>query len=132
MSLRHFGGFQKYFLEKRGDYFKKVDGDTTKFFDVKTIYILASDGSMLRFIGVKGMREDLIYFMGNDCTQFASLGFIKMYIDPDNNKFYKLRDDTNGYSYICDFVLYGDFILKRPAGCAVLYGVPNASTLMIT
>ena len=91
---------------------------------------MASDNSLVRFVGVKGMREDLIYIMGKNTTRFASLDFIKPYVDPNGDKWHKIRNDTNGYKYICDFVLYGDFILKRPAGCAVLYGIKDASTFV--
>ena len=131
MSLRWFGVLQKYFLGVRGDYFKKVSGSTINFLDVDMMYINGPDGTMLRVVGVKSMRDDLVYFLGDDTLRFSSLNFIKVYESPDGNKWTVDRNDETGFQWICDYSIYGDLILKRPAGAAVLYNLPNPSEITV-
>ena len=131
MSLRWFGVLQKYFLGVRGDYFKKVSGSTINFLDVDMMYINGPDGTMLRVVGVKSMRDDLVYFLGDDTLRFSSLNFIKVYESPDGNKWTVDRQDETGFQWICDYSIYGDLILKRPAGAAVLYNLPDPNTITV-
>ena len=132
MSLRYFGVLQKLFQDTRGDYFKSMQGKNFGLFDIQTSYLTGPDGNMLRLIGAKGMRDDVVYIMGDNVTRFASLNFIRFFTSPDGNKWHteRIESGTNaGYNWICDYTIYGDLILKRPAGCGCITGLPDPTTL---
>ena len=125
MSLEWFGVAEKHFQSVRGDYFKQLGGKSkTSFYDSNGILVNGPDGTILRLIGVKGMGEGEVLVRGADTTRFATLNYVQNYTSPDGNKFFVVRDDDDGYSWICDYRIYGDFIVKRPAGCAALHSLP--------
>ena len=129
MSLGMMNVFRKLFFADRSKYFRATSGDVN-FFDGKNFRVCGPDNRDLIFRGIPGMRDDMIYFFGEDVFFFPTWNFIDPYVSPDGNKWYESRHDTNGYSYVTDLYLWGEFVVKRPAGCAVLFGLndPNDSS----
>ena len=127
MSYRWYTVFQKYQERKLGGNWPQ--SPNVKYFDAKSFAITAPDGMQLRFVAVESLRDDVFYFLGDDCTQYATLNYIWQSVSPDGNKWFTVRHPSNGLSYICDFGIYGDFILKRPAGAGAIYGLPSPQTI---
>ena len=123
MSSRWFAVFQKYRKSLQNGNWPM---DRNTFFKSATFMMEGPNGIMLRFVQVESLRDDVMYLLGDDCTQFATLNFIQQYISPDGNKWHTVRNPANGYSYICDFYVYGEFIIKRPAGTGALTGLNPA------
>lgn len=49
----------------------------------------------------------------------------KVLESPDGLKYYTIRHETNGYAYLTDLVLRGDFIYRNPASATVIHSIPT-------
>lgn len=119
MSVRWFAVFQKYRDRLLGGNWPQ--GSMSRFYDSRSFTMQGPDGLMLKFVAIESMKDDVFFLLGDDVTQYATLNYIQQSMSPDGNKWTDRRiangnPQTDGLSYICDFKLYGDFIVKRPAG----------------
>lgn len=128
ISVPWFGVLKKYFLTKRGDYFKSIRRGPT-YFDAPTMMIEGPNGNNMHIVGIRDLPNSIGYIVGDDPFQFATNNFIRNYPSPDGNKWHTERTatgaSTDKYQYVCDFTVYGDFILKRPAGVMGLHSFPT-------
>ena len=131
MSLDWYNVFRKLFARTRGEWFKATSSNTIEFMDAHSFYWTDPRLDLaIKSVGVHGMPDDIMYIKGEDTTKLASNRFIAVHQSPvDGNKFYVIRSEKEGYSYVCDFWFYGDLILKRPAGMAAIYNLPSPRSL---
>ena len=129
VSLEKVGLFKKYFRDKRESYFKVTKGKDLTFFDASRFKISTATDEVLDIIGVKSMPDDRAYFIGDDTLMFYTLNYMGTYKDPQGNRWVIERDNSYGWSFVTDFYLYGEYIVKRPAGCAALVNLKESSTI---
>ena len=138
MSFDKMGVLQKFYQKNRAMFFKMTPkGTDLKFFDTDTMLLMGSRGTYINLMGVAGMPDDKVYILGKDTTRFASHKFIRVHQHiSTGSKWHEMRiatgnPKTDGYKNVCDFYVFGEHMLTRPAGTACIYGLPATSTITV-
>lgn len=118
ISYKHLGNVMKA-LETQAGAFKNVD-TKVNFAGYTEITVVGVQGA-LKIIGVHEMPNDVCFFIDWKCLKLHSNGFFEKQTSPEGISYYTVRDNTNGYSYIVDVKFYGELIVHKPTGCAVVY-----------
>lgn len=78
---------------------------------------------VLKVVGIQEIDDDVIMFIDWSALKFHSNGMFRKVKDPDTgSEYYKIRGE-DGYQYIVDMFLFGEFILSRPSYCGIAYNV---------
>ena len=129
MSDSWFSVFQKYFEVTRPDYFSIMKGSQINYYDAQTFILMGNSGTALRFVSSEGMSDDLMYIIGENVFKFMSHSLIEM-IRPHRDVYTFIRQGAGGKpEYIVDAFIYGDFIVKRPSGIAVICKLPKPALM---
>jgi hypothetical protein len=120
MSYKHIGSVMKQ-LEAGAGAYRHVSTKATVY-GYTEIVVMGVKGQ-LKLVAVHEMDDDVIYFIDWRALKLHSNGFFRKIVDPEGKGYYTVRDDVNGYQYICDIAFYGELVVFRPSHCGVLYGI---------
>lgn len=119
MSYKHLGSIMK-LLELMSGQYKNVDTKVSAY-GWTEITIVGVKGS-LKIVGVHEMDDDVIFLMDWKCLKLHSNKFWRKQQSPEGLQYYTVRA-TTGYTYIVDIVFYGELVVSKPTGCAVIFGI---------
>lgn len=120
LSYKHLGNIMKA-LEAGAGAYRHVSTKATVY-GYTEIVVMGVKGQ-LKIVAVHEMDDDVIYFLDWRALKLHSNGFFRKIVDPEGKAYYTIRDDVNGYQYICDIAFYGELVVFRPSHCGVLYGI---------
>ncbi len=123
MSFKNFGTCMIQLEVQKGSY--KVMPGTTKAtsYGWSEIQVMSVTGELLTIIGVQECNDSEIYFLDMSSMKFFTNGGFKKRVAPDGKEFYETRDGTNGYSYIVDIRVFGEFVVNKPGVNGVIFGI---------
>ncbi len=119
MSYKHLGSIMK-LLELMSGQYKNVDTKVSAY-GWTEITIVGVKGS-LKIVGVHEMDDDVIFLMDWKCLKLHSNKFWRKQTSPEGLQYYTVRA-TTGYTYIVDIVFYGELVVSKPTGCAVIHSI---------
>lgn len=122
MSFKNFGSVIKAVEASKGSFNVVPNSRAANQYGWDTITIGSVSGSVLNFVGIQEMDDDVISFIDWKALKFYSNGFFRKRKSPDGIEFFEKRA-TSGYSYIVDMCLFGELILQRPSYCGIVYGI---------
>lgn len=78
----------------------------------------------LKIVAIQEMDDDAIFFldMRPQVMEIYTNGGFRKRIAEDGKEYFEIRN-TNGYQYLLDIAFMGDFVLKRPSYCGILFGL---------
>lgn len=121
-SYKHLGNVMKA-LEGPGgapNQFKNVE-TKINVYGFTEITISGVKGS-LKLVGVHEMDDDIMYLIDWDCVKLHSNGFFRKQTSPEGLQYYTVRTE-DGYKYITDISFFGELVVSKPTGCAIVYGI---------
>lgn len=123
MSYKHLGTAMKLIETQKGGFKVTADSRKASQYGWDEIEITSVKGT-LKLVGIQEMPDDKIYIVDWDSFKFCSNGGFKDNVDPDGNRYHKVRG-TTGYKYIVDMALFGELVVKAPHKSAVIHSIPN-------
>lgn len=120
MSYKHLASAMKVIESQKGAY-KMADGTKASIYGWTSIEIVGPKGK-LTFTGVNEMDDDIIYIMDWKGMTFYTNNYFATHKDPNGNMYYTVRG-ANGYIYLVDIFLRGEFVVTMPAGSAVIHTI---------
>lgn len=82
------------------------------------------DSEPLMIITVQEMPDDVIYGLDMSTLKLFTNGFIRRHMDPNGNTFFTLRDSANGFRYLLDYYMFGEFVVCEPCKNVAIYDLP--------
>lgn len=122
MSLRNLGFVMKVIEASKGAFNVKQGSQKASQYGWTEITVGSVTNQELKFVGIQEMDEDIIMFLDWRAATFYSNGFFRKRKSPDGIEYFEIRA-TTGFQYIVDICLFGEFVLKRPSYCGILFGV---------
>lgn len=120
MSYKHMAAVMKKLESQKGPYFITKQPSTTVF--GWTEITIASVKGSLKFVAVQEMDDDVVMFLDMKAFKFYTNGGFKKRKSPEGQEYFEVRG-TDGYSYLVDICLFGEFVLHMPSSCAIAYGI---------
>jgi hypothetical protein len=126
MSYKHLGSVMKAIEVQKGG--NKVSAGQTRVnqYGWTEIDITGVKG-VLTVVGVQEMDDDIIFGLDMNSFVFRTNGFIRKRTAPDGKQYYEVRDDTNGYYYILDHIVFGELEVTKPSNNFVIHSIPAYS-----
>lgn len=124
MSLKHFGSSLKVIETQKGGFNIVPNSRKVSQYGYDTIEIGSVQGQMLKLVGIQEMDDDTIQYLDWSVITVYSNGMFKRRTAPDGKQYFEVRS-TAGYAYVLDHCFFGDIVVKAPAKCAIMYGIPN-------
>jgi hypothetical protein len=123
MSGRKFGAVLK-LLEGEKKAYNVIPGSAkVSKFGWREVQIGHISGKLLTIVCVPEMDDDMACIINPKDFKFATNGFIRQVVDPDGNKYTKIRS-TTGFVYLVDYEVHGELVCVRPGKQLVVEGLP--------
>lgn len=121
-SYKHLGNVMKS-LEGPGGTPNQFKNVSTKInvYGFTEIVISGVKGN-LKLVGVHEMDDDIMYIMDWSCLKIHSNGGFRKQTSPEGLQYYTVRTE-DGYKYITDICFFGELVVSKPTGCAIIYGI---------
>jgi hypothetical protein len=123
MSLKHMGTILKLIQSEKGAFHFAPSSMKVSEYGWTEVMIGSPAGNMVRCVGIQEAFDDCIYLLDPKTFTFHSKGFIRKHKSPDGLEYFVERDATNGYSYICDMCVFGEFVCNKPGNNAVIHSI---------
>lgn len=125
MSYKHLGSVMKAVELSKGAYKVTPNTKSAEIYGWTEIQITGVKGS-LTVVGIQEIDDDVIMYIDWRALKFHSNGMFRKVKDPDNgSEYYKIRGE-DGYQYILDMYLFGEFVLSRPSYCGIMHSISYA------
>lgn len=121
MSYKNLATVMKLIELSKGAYKTTATTEKAELFGWTEIEIIGVKGR-LKAVGIQEIDDDVIMFIDWRALKFHSNGFFRKRMDPEGKEYYQIRG-VDGYQYIIDMYLFGDFILSRPSYCGIAYNI---------
>jgi hypothetical protein len=121
MSYKHFGTCMKLLELNKGAY-RVVEAPKESLYGWSEMTIANVSGRIVKLVGIQEMDDDIIPMVDWRSITFRSNGYFKKRKGPDGLEYFTLRAQ-NGYSYICDTVLFGEMEYKKPGHSAIIHTI---------
>jgi hypothetical protein len=122
MSFKHLGACMAAIENQKGAFKVSVQSTKASEYGWTEIEVFSVTGEALTLVGIQEMDDDVIMYLDMSAFKFHSNGFFKKRTAPDGKQYFEVRN-TNGYQYILDIALFGDFVLKKPGNCGIIFGI---------
>jgi hypothetical protein len=122
LSYTNFGYCMQILELEKGAY-NQADKVKVNKFGWKEININGIDAS-LKLVAINEMDDDIILLMNPASISFHTNKWFQRHQDPNGNQFFTVRDATNGFYYIVDMFMYGNFICHAPSKNAIIHSIP--------
>lgn len=122
MSYRNLGYVLQAIEASKGSFNVSPGSQKTSVYGWTEIEVGGVKG-MLKIVGVQEMADDKILFIDWRALKFHSNGFFRKRLAPDGKHYFEVRA-TTGYSYLCDYMLFGELVLSRPSYCGIMHSIP--------
>jgi hypothetical protein len=119
MSYKHLGTAMK-LLESGAGAYRHIETKASVY-GYTEIVVLGVKGQ-LTLVGIHEMEDDVIYLLDWSTMKFHTNGGFRKHVDPDGNNYYTIRTE-DGYKYLCDICVFGEFIVHSPSRNGVIYGI---------
>ncbi len=121
LSLKRWGAVVKVLQHSKGP-FNVVPGSMkTNELGWKEITIGGSKGEF-KVVGVHEADDDVAMFVDWSSYTFYSNGGFRKEMSPDGLEYFTVRGE-DGYQYIIDLCLFGEFVNKTPCYNGIVYGI---------
>lgn len=88
-----------------------------------------TDSAPMMFVTVQEMPDDLIYGLDISSLKLYTNGFIRRHRDPNGNTFTSIRDSADGFQYILDFYMFGEFVVCKPCNNIAVHSLPASTQI---
>jgi hypothetical protein len=119
ISYKHLGTVMKLLEQMSGTY--RHVSTKASIYNYTEIVVVGVKGQM-KLVACPEMPDDVIFFLDWRGIKFYSNGFIRKQVDPNGNNYYVVRA-TTGYSYLLDWMCFGELVVENPSAQGVLYSV---------
>jgi hypothetical protein len=92
-------------------------------FGWREIQIGSQSGLLITIVSVPEMDDDVMMLINPKHFKFASNGFIRQAVDPDGNKYTKVRT-TSGFVFLLDYEVFGQLVCICPSKQLLVHSVP--------
>ena len=121
MSYKNLATVMKLVELSKGAYKTTPTTQNAQLYGWTEIEIIGVKGK-LKAVGIQEVDDDVVMFIDWRALKFHSNGMFRKHMDPQGNEYYMLRG-TEGYQYIIDMYLFGEFILSRPSYCGIAHTI---------
>jgi hypothetical protein len=121
LSLKRWGAVVKVLQNSKGPYNVIPGSMKTNEYGWKEITIGGSKGEF-KVVGVHEADDDVAMYVDWSSYCFYSNGGFRKEMSPDGLEYFTVRGE-DGYQYIIDLCLFGEFVNKSPCYNGIVYGI---------
>jgi len=122
MSYKNLATVMKLIELSKGAFKTTPTTDKAELYGWTSIDVVGVKGR-LTIVGIQEIDDDVIMFIDWRALKFHSNGMFRKVKHPESgNEYYVIRGE-NGYQYIMDMYLFGEFVLNRPSYCGIMHGI---------
>ena len=121
MSYKNYGSCLKALENQKGAFNVVPKSKEAQVFGWDSIMVGGFAGT-LELVAIQEMDDDKIMFLDMSAMKFYTNGGVRRRRAPDGKEFYEVRS-TSGFQYIVDHCLFGEFVVKEPKKCGIMYSI---------
>lgn len=121
MSYKNYGSCLKALESQKGAFNVVPKSKEAQVFGWDSIMVGGFAGT-LELVAIQEMDDDKIMFLDMSAMKFYTNGGVRRRRAPDGKEFYEVRS-TSGFQYIVDHCLFGEFVVKEPKKCGIMYSI---------
>ena len=122
MSFKNFAACMKQLESSKGAFNVVPGSRKTDLYGYDQATIHGVGGGLLEFVACQEMDDDCIMLLDMSTMKFHTNGLIRRIKSPDGLEYYTRRG-VNGYVHFLDHECYGEFVLNKPQGNAIIHSI---------
>ena len=122
MSYKHMGSVMKKLEQDKGPHRMVRGSMKVSEYGFTTVEVMGPKGK-LTLVALQSLDDDVIMFLDWKSMKIHSNGGIVKHKDLNGDEFFTVRDENDGYMYICDLVFRGDLVVNRPCRNAIIHTI---------